>query len=427
MAIEDRFGKFFEGLSFKCFLVCLAFMFVVKFEPAPSDIFFVFSFGALLFSGQIYFDRRLNLFWALAGVFLLFNFIPALFWKSASYGLRYVAITIYLMLIPLVMGHFASRYGAPAVDKFYKSFFAAAGLSAVIGLLAVLRLAPGPASLYFLSDDGLRLAPLFKDPNVYGPYMGAAGVLALGYALRPSCTKPTLVMSISFISLAMMFLTFSRGAWVGTAGALFFMTVFILFWTRRRRPLVLFGTLATVGSAPIILLGTYFLIKLDLINFLLKRFALQSYDSHRFSNWGSAFEIIESRPLGIGPGHYVGRRNFPESDFGLATHNVYLKVAVENGWIGFISFFGMVLVITLSLYKTFKWQDDRQTLRIAVAAVIIGQFGTSLAVDSLHWRHLFVVFGFACCELIVCHKARLSSRWRATPEPERFGRFEISK
>lgn len=410
LSFSKMHAEYYDKVSFVFFLMFLSFLFVVKFEPAPSDLFFMISFSFLLISGRIVVDRCLFLILLFASIFILFNFIPSLFWKSAAFGLRYLAITLYLMILPLVMSHFVSIRGEEGLDKFYAFFFFGAFLSALIGLMAVLGVAPGPADLYFRSDDGLRLSPLFKDPNVYGPFMGSAGVLALGYSLRPSCSRPILGMIFSFSFLGMMFLTFSRGAWIGTAGALFFMAIFVTTWTRRRKPLLIFGSLLAFGSAPLIIIGSYLLVKLNLMTFLLKRFSVQSYDSDRFSNWRNAISVIESSPMGVGPGHYVGRKHFPESDFSLATHNVYLKIAAENGWLGALAFFSMVVVLLWKIFRTLKAQDDRQVMRIAVACVIIGQFGTSIAVDSLHWRHLFVALGFGCCELILYYRSKSGGR-----------------
>lgn len=416
--------------SYSFLLVFFISLFVVIIEPAPSDLAFVVSFLALLLSGRIFVSRYLKFFFYLVAAYLFANLVSSFAWKSATFGGRYVAITIYMLLIPLLMAHFTDALGEDAVEKFYKFFFIAAGVSGFIGMLAVFRVAPGPITLYFRADDGLRLSPLFKDPNVYGPFMGSAGLLMLGNALRPDVGRQALRLIFSFFLLGMMFLTFSRGAWLGTGVSIFVMSTLILLFARRRKTLATFIALSTVGSAAAISAGVYMLEKLNLVDFLFKRFQLQSYDSHRFQNWANALQVVERKPLGVGPGHYVGRTHFPDSDFGLATHNIYLKVAVENGWFGFATFFSAICVLIYLLSRSIKAQDDRQPIRIAVLAAIVGQFASSVVVDSLHWRHLFVLFGFACCEIIVFQKQkhikRLSLSYPPMPAFQRSNNLSTS-
>jgi O-antigen ligase len=390
-----------EELVMWCMQLFLGFLFVVLIEPAPSDLFFALGFGIFLFTGKLAVARNLHPFFLAFLVFFFANMISALFWKSAAFGAEYMAITVYMLLIPLMMAHFALRYGEEAVDRFYKALFISALISSIIGVLAVLRLTPGPVDWYFRSDDALRLSPLFKDPNVFGPFMTTAATLLIGQSMRASARHKVRGLLLALFMLFVMFLAFSRGAWAGTAlsAAIFF--VLMALFVRQRRTVVTFSLFSTIGTTIAVLAGIVLLIKLNLADFFTRRFALQYYDDNRFANWANALEVITERPLGVGPGHYVGRTHFPESEFGLATHNIYLKVAVENGWLGFIAFFGAILLLLVQLSHSIMTSDDRQPLRIAIFAAIIGQLFNSFAVDSLHWRHLFVLFGFGCCELVL--------------------------
>ncbi len=395
-----------EGLVLLCMQLFLGFLFVVIIEPAPSDLFFALGFGLFLFTGKLALAPILRPIFVALLLFFFTNLISAFAWKSASFGANYLAITIYMLLIPMMMSHFAARYREETIDSLYKAFFIAASISAVIGILAVFHLAPGPITLYFRSDDGLRLSPLFKDPNVFGPFMAMAGTLMIGFNMRGSAANRTRGLLRALIILLAMFLTFSRGAWLGTAIAAGVFFVLMALFSRERRAFISFALFSSLGSLGVLAAGTFMLAKLNLTSFLAHRFALQSYDANRFSNWSNAIEVIRQQPFGVGPGHYVGRTHFAESDFGLATHNVFLKVAVENGWLGFIAFFGAITILSVQLLRSVNKLDDRQPLRIAILAAILGQFANSVVVDSLHWRHLFVLIGFGCCELVLYQMAR---------------------
>ena len=62
------------------------------------------------------------------------------------------------------------------------------------------------------------------------------------------------------------------------------------------------------------------------------RLSLQSYDTDRFGTQLYAFRVALDTPLGIGPGQWF------RSHYHHATHNLYIRVLVENGWLGALSF-----------------------------------------------------------------------------------------
>ncbi|KEP68730.1 hypothetical protein DL1_09085 [Thioclava dalianensis] len=395
-----------DGLALAVFCAAISCLFVVIVQPAPSDLLFVVALGVILSGGRMELSQHLRGVFVLLAVFLLSNLVSGLAWRSVGFGAQYLGITLYMLAIPLVMAHLGARGGARACDRIYGAFFWAASLSALLGALALTHLAPGPVDLYFRSDEGLRLSPLFKDPNVFGPFMGAAGLLLAGHAMRASTRRRGLRLVQAVVLMAMMVLSFSRGAWLGTAVAAACFGVLMICLTRNRRSFVVFALSATLGLGLAVLAAALMLRELGLSEFLMHRLALQSYDAHRFANWSQALEVIAQRPFGVGPGHYVGRTHFAQSEFGLATHNLYLKVAVENGWLGWLSFFGAIALLCTQLLRRLAICDDRQPLRIALLSVILGQLANSVVVDSLHWRHLFVLLGFACCEVVVAARAR---------------------
>ncbi|SLN64335.1 O-antigen ligase family protein [Roseisalinus antarcticus] len=393
--------------AFRCLLLSFATLFVVVIEPAPSDLFFAIGFFALMATGTIYASERLTAFYWLVFLFLALNVLSLLLANVFAFGLKYFLITLYLLLIPVLMVHFVVLYGRRGLDWMYAAFFLGAAISAVIGALALMRLAPGPVTLYFRAEDGLRLSPLFKDPNVYGPYMAAAGFLLLGRLLCTGARARLQRLALVGFILSMMFLTFSRGAWLNGAIVIFVSCLGLALFSRAWQQRKWFLILLTGGTAFLLLAGPLLLEALNLKEFFSQRSQLQAYDTDRFTNWARAIDVITREPLGIGPGHYVGQNHFPQSEFDLATHNLYLKVTVENGWLGLVCFLLAIAVVLVGLSRTWTQRDGREPIRIAVFAVVIGQLVNSVVVDSLHWRHFFVVLGFACCEIA------LAAQWRA--------------
>lgn len=401
-----------QNISLWLILLSLASSFVVVVEPGPTDLFFALGFGVLMLAigFRIEITAETRAFHALLLAFSGLNVVSLFVATSLSFGLRYFLITLYLVLIPLAFTHFTAVFGKRALDALYTAFLVSTVLSGVVGLAAVMGVAPGPVDLYFRSDDGLRLSPLFKDPNVYGPFMAAGGFLLLVRAFRSGGGRHrTVLFGLAFFVLTMMFLTFSRGAWVNSA---VISLTFILLVARFTRSLnemkwllffLVFCSLFFVFGLPFVLDAT------GLSDFFQTRAQIQYYDTERFSNWVTAYNVLIHEPLGIGPGHFVRRADFPLSEFSLDPHNIVLKVFVENGWLGGLAFFGAIGVVMVRLYRSFHGQDDRKLMRIMVFAVIAGQLVNSLVVDSLHWRHFFVLLGFACGELVIFHKRRAAS------------------
>ncbi|MDU8913850.1 O-antigen ligase family protein [Aestuariicoccus sp. MJ-SS9] len=396
-----------QAPAFTLILLSLVTGFVVVIEPAPTDMFFALGFGLLVIvaGSRLYVPRSLYLVYGLLLAYVVLSVISLYQAHVVTFGLRYFLITLYLLLIPPVFVHFNVLFGRSAADRMQWAFILGATFSAIVGLMALLHVAPGPATLYFKSDDGLRLSPLFKDPNVFGPYMSAAGLLLVSRMCCQSARRRFMGFALAGFILLMMFLAFSRGAWINSAIAaatfVFGMLVFGRSWRQIKWVLILL----LIASVAMLVAMPLLLDELGLTQFLADRARLQGYDDHRFENWENAFGVIVAEPLGIGPGHYVGRNDFAQSAFDLATHNLYLKVAVENGWLSFLSFFGAIGCILAMLLGSFFRRDARLPIRIMIFAIILGQLANSLAVDSLHWRHLFVLLGFACGEIALFRRA----------------------
>jgi O-antigen ligase len=394
-----------QRFALRCILISFATAFVVAIEPAPTDLLFAIGFLILVLTIGLRFEitPETRTFHALLVGFIVFNILSLVIANSFSFGVMYFLITLYLALIPLVMTHFASVFGARAVDALYAAFVLGTICGGVVGVAALAGVAPGPVDLYFRSDEGLRLSPLFKDPNVYGPYMVAGGFLLMARALVARARARVFMIGFSLFVLALMVLTFSRGAWINAAVVVLVFMTLIAVCTRSVRDMKWLLALLVISGGAIVVGLPFMLDALGLDDFFAQRAQLQYYDTERFSNWVTAYTISLREPLGIGPGHFVRRADFPQSEFDLDPHNIFLKVMVENGWLGFVTFFGAIGAVMVGLLRSFSVNDPRRVLRLMVFAILTGQIVNGLVVDLLHWRHFFVILGFACCELVLVH------------------------
>ncbi len=116
---------------------------------------------------------------------------------------------------------------------------------------------------------------------------------------------------------------------------------------------------------------------------LLKRMGIQPYDADRFATQVLARRTAFLQPLGIGPGQ-------AEVVFEYATHNLYLRVLVENGWAGFAGLVGLLVLSLLMVGRAALLERGGLLWRVALAS-LCGLLVTSCFIDSLHWRHLWFV------------------------------------
>ncbi|MEM6600009.1 MAG: hypothetical protein AAF649_01340, partial [Verrucomicrobiota bacterium] len=283
-----------------------------------------------------------------------------------------------------------------------------------------LGLTVGGEDLYYHISG--RLSPLFKDPNVFGPYLGWGAVLALGFLCEDTVSRRVkLILLLILLGSAFgVMASGSRAAMGCLFGSLIVFLCLLLLTPARAQAIKLFLYLLVVGVIFYTCLSIYYLSSPESYDILLMRFNflnLQNYDYVRFENQWDAALLAFVTPLGIGPGHYVGVSHFAESDFLTCTHNVYIKVAVENGYIGFVSFAG---ILFLPLFWLFKIVLLKRTgyiyLKVAIFSGLVAQGVNSIVIDSLHWRHFFVIIG--CCLAEVVEAKRNRSRISHLPPRE---------
>lgn len=114
---------------------------------------------------------------------------------------------------------------------------------------------------------------------------------------------------------------------------------------------------------------------------------LQNYDADRFDTHRRALESAAAHLAGIGPGQ-------SEQVFQYAAHSLYIRVLAENGLIGLITFVCfLTLCFTRSLWLARVAANQTwRCIATANAACLLGFFVNSGVIDTLHWRHVWVLF-----------------------------------
>ena len=141
-------------------------------------------------------------------------------------------------------------------------------------------------------------------------------------------------------------------------------------------------------------------------DFLSDRARVQSYDADRFGAQAAGLEPAQRYPFGVGPGQF-------ELVAPISAHSTYVRVFAEQGLPGILAFVTLVL-FTLGAAVA-NAVAGRDTYGIGSAALLgawCGLLVNSLVIDTLHWRHLWVVAALVWAGWM---RRRLGSARRSSP------------
>jgi len=369
---------------------------IVRIEPAPYD----FLVGALLLLGLaanlLRFSRNLLLPALLILVFLVSNMVPILNMQEGFEGaVRAILIRVYLVMSWLLFVGVLWAYGRQGFQFIWLGYLVAAITSSLLGTLGALGL-PFFREYFVLFD--YRAVGFFKDPNVFAPFLVPAALYTV-YRWYTAIGRRKRILWISSLGILMtgILLALSRAAWlnVGVVLLIFLFIPGVVRFRDRIRAMSWLGAFALIFVIFVMNNPT-------LASRIGDRLGLKAYDQDRFGTQAAALYMSLDNPLGIGPGQ-------AEVVLEYATHSLYMRVLVENGWMGFVAFMLLVIVslwrsVTNSLRGTL-WSRWMYAL---VAASLFGILFNSFFIDSLHWRHLWVLLALAWgpYEAIVSHHPR---------------------
>ncbi len=360
-------------------------------EPSPFDVLALLMVVVAALAG-LRIPHGLAFPVMLAILFLLANLVSFVEVRDFAKASRYAAISAYMFII---WGLFVALFYHDAermFRAFWRGYLIAALVTALIGIAAFLHLLPDGE--LFLKHG--RAKGLFKDPNVYGPFLVPV-VLYAGTKLFSSRHWRKLFYAISLaVLLTGLLLGFSRAAWGNMIVATLILMTTRLVVTRSLRLLVSYLVAAGV-TIGLLLIGITALLQIPTVAGMMEQRAtlIQSYDvgeTGRFGTQKRALLLGLEKPLGTGPGEV-------NDEFARYPHNVYLLTLVENGWLGMVSFTAFLLLqITIGFHylRSISHRPVSNSVDegiLIVFAVLLTTTMQSLFIDTLHWRHLFFLLG----------------------------------
>ena len=353
---------------------------VVSIEPGPPDGVFLVVLAVSGATGALALRRVRPDVLALLAAFAVLNVLSAIGAPDVARAARYLGITVYLLALAVwVAAYVDSSRRAGLV---LRCLLAGAGGTAALTLVALV--VPFPGHQHLLTDDGLRAKGLFKDPNVFGPFLVPLALVVVEELRRPRLLRlgRAVTWAVLGVLTAGILVAYSRAAWVNFAIGLAIVLGVLVLREGRRAMTVMVVVPAVLGG---LLLATISFTGSG--DFLAERARVQTYDTDRFAAQASGARLAEQHPLGVGPGQI-------EVVQPLATHSVYVRTLAEQG-LGGLVVFGGVLVLTLGLAcrNVVRGWDTWGIGSAPLLGAWCGLLVNSAVVDTIHWRHLWVVAG----------------------------------
>jgi hypothetical protein len=367
--------------------IAIALSSIVMYEPAPVDALVLGLLLVGFLSGILGFRGIQPVGLVPLAIFAVANIVSLYDPLNATRATWYVFVTLYLCLSWLFFVSFLWTYGTVGMRTIVKTYSFAAMICIVPGLLSYFNVI---GFQHYLLLYG-RPKGTFKDPNVYGPYLIPVALFAIAGLIYTRRNKKMALIqaAIALISATGIFLSYSRACWINFVVSLvgYLLMAFLFRPVGSPAPFPISRIVLLFAGLTICMAGLMQVPEVqEMIAHRVTSSGLQGYDRDRFRTQRMALDSVIQRPLGIGPGQ-------AEQTFHYATHSSYMRVLSENGVVGAAAF---VVFITASLIRglVMGWRTRdpfwRKIFFIA-SACILGHIINSGVVDTVHWRHLWLL------------------------------------
>lgn len=352
---------------------------VVRVEPAPSDALLAAAIAVAVVGGRVDLRRVPSTMLALLVLLLALNLLSMTAAPDLGDALRFFSITLYLAALAIWLATYLQSAGR--VRRVVGAYVAGAVAFAVVAVLALF--VPFPGHDVLTGETVTRAQGLFKDPNVFGPFLIPAALILLEETLRPRLFRLRRGTSGALLAVLVIGVVFaySRAAWLNLAVAVLVMLVVMSLRAESGRraagALAVVAVVAGLGGGAVVATGS--------VGFLQERAQVQSYDTVRFSAQRTGVQLAEEHVLGVGPGQF-------EHIQPVSTHSLYVRVLAEQGILGLTTLVALLAgTLVLAGANVAAGRDTYGVGSAVLLAAWCGILANSAFVDTLHWRHLWLV------------------------------------
>ena len=353
-------------------------------EPAPYEIFMAGLIGFWFIIG-LRISRTTGALLCFMLTYITGGMLSITQMKIIGDAPIYLAVTFFLLLSSVFYCAIIEE-DMRRLKLILNAWTVAAVITAMLGILGYFHAFPG-AEIFTRYD---RAMGAFQDPNVFGPFLVAPSLYLLhGILTGKVAHLPIRAFCLMILAFGVL-LSFSRAAW-----AMFvfseMMMVLIMFIKERsgafRLKILIIALAGVVLGVVTIVVALQIPAISDLLTSRTK--LVQEYDGERlgrFARHQLGFLNAMSEPLGIGP--MVFSTIYPEDE-----HNIWLKSLTTYGWLGLITYLGLVWS---SIWFGIRYMlRDRpwQPYLMVAWITLCGHELIGNVIDTDHWRHHFMLFG----------------------------------
>lgn len=292
----------------------------------------------------------------------------------------------------------------------FLAYVVSAVLTALLGISGYFHAFPG-AEIFTKYD---RAAGAFQDPNVFGPFLVLPGIYLLYLLLTGPVTRMPLLAVPLLIITAGIFFSFSRGAWgmFGVSAILLTGSLFLQSASGKFRLRVVVMTIAAIA---LLVIAMLVILQLPGVSEMFSSRAQleQSYDTARlgrFARYTIGFQMALEHPLGIGPLVFG-------TIFGEDTHDIWLKMLMDYGWLGLVSFLTLTLWTISAGFRILLRDRPWQPYLLCAYVAFIGNIGLGTFIDIDHWRHVYLLLGLIWGAIAMEYRHQRQLRLGVRPAP----------
>lgn len=359
---------------------------VAVIEPSPHDALMGVLAVTCVVAG-VRFHRKLTLLflllliWNVSGLMSLLNVVGEE--KTTTFAIT----SLYLAVAALIWACLFAENTMMRLAALRNAYILTAVIGALAGVSGYLRAFPHAFEMF--AHDGRALG-MFKDPNVYAPFLIWPTLIVVERMLARRITVGDIL--VSGILLLALLLAFSRGAWFhfAVSGLVLVALCFTTAPTMKARLRIFHLTIISVAAMAALVvvllsipsIGSMFTERAQLI---------QSYDvgeGGRFRLQELALGAVLQYPNGMGPFGFASTQTNQQ-------HNVYLQGFLVYGWAGGMAYIVLVCSTLLVGFRTAFVRTPWQPYAIVTFAVFVGEVAEGFIIDSDHWRHFFLLLGLS--------------------------------
>ncbi len=376
----------------------------------PSQIALLvawFLFARLWILGKAKLEWRRSAYLALAGFFAAVG-LSLLNAENLSRSLVVLGFTLFTTSLALLLPNVLNDENA--FKKIRAVILLSAGLVSLFGLwqfvgdmLGAPSWMTGVRETYSRAILGFtRVQSTAAEPLYFANYLLLPITLAGAWLLGNADAKTKRWLSVLLaVMLINVFLTSSRGGWLGCGVAVVALLWFERVQLRDWRPFARTASIAIVAiSVGILLLGSFFSPRRETVTQLFFRHVTTITDGAAFDDRAqtmvAALEAWRAHPwIGVGFGGYgpfvstfaLAR---PEAGWPIV-NNETLELLAETGVTGLVAF--LIFLILLFRTTSEEQHDERETIRVACIAALVGMLVQYQSFSTLYIMHVWFTIG----------------------------------